>query len=464
MEAKSTHLGAAQDPPCQTRRREGRGSWRGKKRGGKNAGRRDRGRGRLHSQSRCFFLGPMISWVVALHTVLDTAEPVTLCWAAVIRSVKLWPDISAAPPPPLPLGSRRGLGPPSAGGPPPPTAPPTPTGSFSACRPGAGLRAARWHPAGKEPARVTRGVRHGVGHSPAPASAQPTPSLVSWSRAGQEGQAAAGKWRRQAPPRSFPGCLGSRDSGAAPPSPSPAPFPSLSSSTPALPRSAREERGGARALRDGTRPAGATGGPPGGSALRAASRDAPCQQVAPGGTRGSQRGGEAGEGRRVPRAGGELVSGVCFTSLPLQGSSCCLWLKPTAWQKGGAATFTAWRGEGAVRAPALRTSVAESTLCWGIPAPQSRPPGFKEKENASVGPFSEPGQQASPYCENCWSSHYLLTPGVLGMVFVGSVLFCFSHFLERLGNVTGFCLSLLWKLRHATAELNLDTNRPVFFL
>lgn len=88
------------------------------------------GSGRLHSQSRCFFLGPMISWVVALHTVLDTAEPVTLCWAAVIRSVKLWPDISAAPPPPLPFHSRRGLGPPKAGGPPPPTAPPTPTGSL----------------------------------------------------------------------------------------------------------------------------------------------------------------------------------------------------------------------------------------------------------------------------------------------------------------------------------------------
>lgn len=72
-----------------------------------------RGRRGLHSQSRCFFLGPMISWVVALHTVLETAEPVTLCWAAVIRSVRLWPDISAARPPPLPLGSRRGLGPPS---------------------------------------------------------------------------------------------------------------------------------------------------------------------------------------------------------------------------------------------------------------------------------------------------------------------------------------------------------------
>ena len=46
-----------------------------------------------YSQSRCFFLGPMISCVVALHTVLETAEPVTLCCAAVIRSVMLCPDI-----------------------------------------------------------------------------------------------------------------------------------------------------------------------------------------------------------------------------------------------------------------------------------------------------------------------------------------------------------------------------------
>lgn len=31
------------------------------------------------SQSRCFFLGPITSCVVALQTVLETAEPVTLC-------------------------------------------------------------------------------------------------------------------------------------------------------------------------------------------------------------------------------------------------------------------------------------------------------------------------------------------------------------------------------------------------
>lgn len=48
---------------------------------------------RGYSQSRCFFLGPMTSWVVALQTVLETAEPVTLCWAAVMRSVRLWPDM-----------------------------------------------------------------------------------------------------------------------------------------------------------------------------------------------------------------------------------------------------------------------------------------------------------------------------------------------------------------------------------
>lgn len=160
----------------------------GKKREGeKDAGRAGAwkgGRGRFHSQSRCFFLGPMISWVVALHTVLDTAEPVTLCWAAVIRSVRLWPDISAVPPPPYLLSSRRGLGPPRAGGSPPPTAPPTPTGSFPACRPGARFGAARCHPVQREPACITRGVGQDVGHSLAPASVQPTPSLVSWSRAG----------------------------------------------------------------------------------------------------------------------------------------------------------------------------------------------------------------------------------------------------------------------------------------
>lgn len=44
-------------------------------------------------QSKCFFFGPIISCVVALHTVLDIAEPVTLCWAAVILSVMLCPDI-----------------------------------------------------------------------------------------------------------------------------------------------------------------------------------------------------------------------------------------------------------------------------------------------------------------------------------------------------------------------------------
>ena len=52
-----------------------------------------------YSQSKCFFLGPMTSCVVALQTVLEMAEPVTLCCAAVIRSVMLWPDI---------LGSERG--------------------------------------------------------------------------------------------------------------------------------------------------------------------------------------------------------------------------------------------------------------------------------------------------------------------------------------------------------------------
>lgn len=57
----------------------------------------------------------------------------------------------------------------------------------------------------------------------------------------------------------------SRDSGSAPCSlpPAPSPFPFLSGAPPSL-APAREERGGARALRGGTRPAGATGGPPAG--------------------------------------------------------------------------------------------------------------------------------------------------------------------------------------------------------
>merc|ERR1712035_305361 len=52
--------------------------------------------GHLYSQSRCFFLGPLTSCVVALHTALLIADPVMLCWAAAIRSVIDWPDISAS--------------------------------------------------------------------------------------------------------------------------------------------------------------------------------------------------------------------------------------------------------------------------------------------------------------------------------------------------------------------------------
>lgn len=44
-------------------------------------------------QSRCFFLGPITSCVVALQTALATADPVTLYWAAAMRSVSVWPDI-----------------------------------------------------------------------------------------------------------------------------------------------------------------------------------------------------------------------------------------------------------------------------------------------------------------------------------------------------------------------------------
>lgn len=44
-------------------------------------------------QSRCFFLGPLTSCVVALQTALLMADPVMLCCAAAIRSVKDCPDM-----------------------------------------------------------------------------------------------------------------------------------------------------------------------------------------------------------------------------------------------------------------------------------------------------------------------------------------------------------------------------------
>lgn len=48
-----------------------------------------------HLQSRCFFLGPLTSCVVALHTALLMADPVMLCCAAAIRSVIDWPDMAS---------------------------------------------------------------------------------------------------------------------------------------------------------------------------------------------------------------------------------------------------------------------------------------------------------------------------------------------------------------------------------
>lgn len=49
--------------------------------------------GMLNLQSRCFFLGPLTSCVVALQTALLMADPVMLCCAAAIRSVKDCPDM-----------------------------------------------------------------------------------------------------------------------------------------------------------------------------------------------------------------------------------------------------------------------------------------------------------------------------------------------------------------------------------
>lgn len=228
----------------------------------------------------------MISWVVALHTVLDTAEPVTLCWAAVIRSVRLWPDISAARPPPLPLRSRRGLGPPSARGSPPPTAPPTPTGSPPACRPGAGLRAARRHPL-REPrlACSPGGLPHQVGATPgsrASASAHPFPGQLEPDRV-----RGPGSCRKMAAPGSSSELSG-LPLGHVTRVPPPARFlppllPSLSS--PARPPpSLRRGKSGAAPARYVVEPArrAQQEARPRGTARPAASRDAPCQQVARG--------------------------------------------------------------------------------------------------------------------------------------------------------------------------------------
>lgn len=295
MEAGKNTARSGTGAIVQIRRRERKGSPRGRGKRWRGVG---RGCGGLHSQSRCFFLGPMISWVVALHTVLDTAEPVTLCWAAVIRSVRLWPDISAARPPPLPLRSRQGLGPPSGRGSPLPTAPPTPTGSRPACRPGAGLRAARRHPLG-EPrlACSPRSPTPSRGHSRSPRLSLSPP--LPWSagaRPGKRDRELQENGGARLLLGAFRAAPVSRDSGSAPCSlpPAPSPFPFLSGAPPSL-APAREERGGARALRGGTRPAGATGGPPAGTARPAASRDAPCQQVARG--RAPRVVGGLGEGR-----------------------------------------------------------------------------------------------------------------------------------------------------------------------
>lgn len=169
------------------------------------AGRATRGPHGLHSQSRCFFLGPMISWVVALHTVLDTAEPVTLCWAAVIRSVRLWPDIAAAPPPPSRSAAGGDRDPQAPEGPHPPPHP-LPHGSLPACRPGAGLRAACCHPAGGEAARVPpRGLtRCRALPCPRLSSAHPFLGQLEPGRA-----RGTGSCRKMAAPdssSSFPGC------------------------------------------------------------------------------------------------------------------------------------------------------------------------------------------------------------------------------------------------------------------
>lgn len=98
-------------------------------------------------------------------------------------------------------------------------------------------------------------------------------------------------------------------------------FPSLSSSTPALPRSAREERGGARALRDGTRRSGATGGPPRGSARPPRHVTLPANR-SPEAERGGHRG-EVGRGRGGESGAPGAGQGVAAAS-PLSHPKCVL--------------------------------------------------------------------------------------------------------------------------------------------
>lgn len=214
----------------QIRRREGKGSPRGRGKRWRGVG---RGCGGLHSQSRCFFLGPMISWVVALHTVLDTAEPVTLCWAAVIRSVRLWPDISAACPPPLPLRSRPGLGPPKRPRVPTPHRTPYPHRLLARLPAWGGAQGRAPPPARRAPARVfPTGSHTKSGRSRAPRLSLSPP--LPWSAG-----ARPGKRDRQLQENggarlllgAFRAAPVSRDSGSAPCSlpPAPSPFPFLSS-------------------------------------------------------------------------------------------------------------------------------------------------------------------------------------------------------------------------------------------
>lgn len=112
--------------------------------------------------------------------------------------------LSATPSAPQPAGPGTPQAPEGPHPPPHPLPPPAP-GPPAGLGRGSGPRAAtRSESPGS---RVPHGLPHQVGALPGPApQPQPTPSLVSWSPTGQEGQAAAGKWRRQAPPRSFPGC------------------------------------------------------------------------------------------------------------------------------------------------------------------------------------------------------------------------------------------------------------------
>lgn len=158
----------------------------------------------------------MTSWVVALQTVLETAEPVTLCWAAVMRSVRLWPDMAvleASAAPLLPQG------------------------------PGREDYAGGWSWTDSSPRRAAGGprsalrdgpvTRAGTPPPPTPLPQPPSPPPRAFRSAGDRGHTlgAAGKWRQRGSSSELSGRPASRDLSATPTWHAPRPPPPLTPPT-----------------------------------------------------------------------------------------------------------------------------------------------------------------------------------------------------------------------------------------